>query len=113
MQQADAVVVGADAILDDGSVVNKCGTSLLAIAAQYFKVPFYVLADSSKHTKISSADFILEELPAKELGATKSPFIHPHNIYFDITPASLVMAYINEFGVQRSWPRANTSEELR
>ena len=110
MQKADAVVVGADAILEDGSVVNKCGTSLLAIAAQHFNIPFYVLADSTKCTQTSRANFILEEMPKTELGIVASAFVHPHNVYFDISPAELITAYINEFGVEKNWPWAATSE---
>ncbi|QIB75894.1 NUDIX domain-containing protein [Halogeometricum borinquense] len=44
----DAVVVGADAVHPDGSVVNKTGTSVLASAAQSAGVPVYVVAASDK-----------------------------------------------------------------
>jgi len=107
MPQADAVVVGADAILADGSVVNKCGTSLLALAAQHYKVPFYVVADSSKCTQISRDEFILEQMPVAELKAPNSPFIHPHNVYFDISPAAAVTAFITEYGIEKHWPWSN------
>jgi translation initiation factor eIF-2B subunit delta len=107
MPHADAVVVGADAILADGSVVNKCGTSLLAIAAQHFKVPFYVVADSSKCTSLSSDECILEQMPVAELNAPTSPYIHPHNVYFDISPAYVVTAYLTEYGIETQWPWSN------
>ena len=107
ISQADAVVVGADAILADGSVVNKCGTSLLALAAQHFKVPFYVVVDSSKCTGLSRTQFILEEMPLAEINAPISPFIHPHNIYFDISPPDTVTAYITECGIEEKWPWSN------
>ena len=38
--QADAVLVGADALLADGTLVNKAGTYLLALAAKDQNVPF-------------------------------------------------------------------------
>jgi translation initiation factor eIF-2B subunit delta len=108
IQQADAVVVGADTILADGSVVNKCGSSLLALAAQYFKRPLYVIADSSKCAEIFADDLSLEEMPATELAAPDSPWIYPHNFYFDVTDAALVDRYITEFGLERTWPWSKT-----
>ncbi|MDS0299897.1 NUDIX domain-containing protein [Halogeometricum sp. S1BR25-6] len=44
----DAVVVGADAVLPDGSVVNKTGTTGLALAAREAGVPVYVVAARDK-----------------------------------------------------------------
>lgn len=44
----DAVVVGADAVGPDGSVVNKTGTRVLAGAAREAGVPVYVVAASDK-----------------------------------------------------------------
>ena len=109
IQQADAVVVGADAILADGKVVNKCGTSLLALAAKYFKRPLYVIADSSKCFTFNADDLTLEEMPAAELSAPESPWVYPHNFYFDLTDAALVTAYITEFGIEQNWPWSNSN----
>ena len=44
----DAVLVGADGILSDGSIVNKAGTYLAALAALDQSIPFYVCAESFK-----------------------------------------------------------------
>jgi translation initiation factor 2B subunit (eIF-2B alpha/beta/delta family) len=44
----DAVVVGADSILPNGSFINKTGTHALAILANQKLVPVYVLCDTSK-----------------------------------------------------------------
>jgi translation initiation factor 2B subunit (eIF-2B alpha/beta/delta family) len=85
-------------------VVNKCGTSLLALATQHFKVPFYVVADSSKCTQLSRTEFILEEMPLAEINdpinAPTSSFIHTHNVYFDISPLDTVTAYTTEYGIE-------------
>jgi len=45
--QADVVLVGADAITEQGAV-NKTGTHLLALAARAAGVPMYAVADSGK-----------------------------------------------------------------
>ena len=47
VHQADLVMVGADAVTDQG-VVNKAGTRLLALAAHAAGVPVYAAADSGK-----------------------------------------------------------------
>jgi translation initiation factor 2B subunit (eIF-2B alpha/beta/delta family) len=44
----DAVVVGADAVLPDGSVLNKTGTMVLALAARSAGVPVYAVAGGDK-----------------------------------------------------------------
>lgn len=45
---ADAAVVGADALLPDGRVVNKTGTTALALAAREAGVPVYAVATRDK-----------------------------------------------------------------
>ena len=46
----DAVMVGADTVLGNGSVANKVGTFAAAMAGQVVDVPVYVLAHSDKIT---------------------------------------------------------------
>jgi translation initiation factor eIF-2B subunit delta len=48
-------------------------------------------------------DFELEEVDRDELGAPSLEGIEPRNVYFDITPARLVDAWIDETGVRRAW----------
>jgi translation initiation factor 2B subunit (eIF-2B alpha/beta/delta family)/8-oxo-dGTP pyrophosphatase MutT (NUDIX family) len=44
----DAVVVGADTVFPDGSVLNKVGTRAVAVAATHENVPVYAVAASDK-----------------------------------------------------------------
>ena len=67
--QADAVLVGADALLADGTLVNKAGTYLLALAAKDQNVPFWVCAESFKCTTTPADAFALEERSGS--GATR------------------------------------------
>jgi translation initiation factor 2B subunit (eIF-2B alpha/beta/delta family) len=46
--KADAVIVGADVVLNNGNVINKAGSLALALLCQYNKKSFYVLAAKSK-----------------------------------------------------------------
>lgn len=60
MGEADAVVVGADAI-GPGHVVNKVGTSLLALAAKERGVRAYAVGSWSKLSPLAVTDFGLHE----------------------------------------------------
>ncbi len=104
IQSADIAIVGADSILQDGSVVNKCGTSLLALAAKHYQVPFYVIADSSKCAPWDREGLVKEAMPLAELNAPDSPLIQAHNYYFDITDRELISGYITESEVYQHWP---------
>ena len=48
LKQVDLVLVGADAITSEGNIINKIGTSLIALAAQEARVPFYVVTELLK-----------------------------------------------------------------
>lgn len=103
MARAGVALVGADAVLADGAVVNKAGSYLLALAARDCHVPFYVCCESFKRTRRTAADFELEELDRAELGAPELEGIEPRNVYFDITPARLIDAWVDEAGVRQAW----------
>ena len=104
--QADVALVGADAVLGDGSVVNKVGTYLLALAARDHELPFYVCCESFKHTPRTENEMSLEEMDPAELGAPEMPGILVRNVYFDVTPARLVSAWVDERAVRQSPPKA-------
>jgi translation initiation factor 2B subunit (eIF-2B alpha/beta/delta family) len=107
--RADFAVAGADAVLAEGAVVNKAGTDLLALAARAARIPFYVLAETAKVTDLRSADVILEEKDAAELGAPAD--LPAHNIYFEVTPARLIAAIITEEGRLTARERRRLSRE--
>ncbi|SFX10803.1 translation initiation factor eIF-2B [Marinospirillum alkaliphilum] len=98
--QADKVIVGADSLLRDGSLVNKTGTRLLALAAKDAGIPFWVLAESFKHSLVLPEDVVLEEMPEEELQLESMPNVQLHNIYFDLIPARLITAWADEQGVR-------------
>jgi len=99
MQQADVVVVGADSLLADGSLVNKAGSYLLALAASDYGIPFYVCCESFKRRTVEMEQSVLEEMDASELGAPRLEGVEIRNSYFDITPASMISGWIDEQSV--------------
>jgi translation initiation factor 2B subunit (eIF-2B alpha/beta/delta family) len=98
--RADLALVGADTVLSDGSVVNKAGSYLLALAARDQGVPFYVCCESFKWGGEDTGPD-LEEMDPSELGAPGWPRVTLANVYFDVTPARLVTAWLTEKGVVR------------
>ena len=50
-----AVLVGCDRVAANGDTANKIGTSGVAILANYYRIPFYVLRPRSSSTSCASA----------------------------------------------------------
>ena len=48
MGSMTCVLVGAQVILDNGGILNRAGTSMIATIAQMHRKPFYVLAEGYK-----------------------------------------------------------------
>ena len=98
IREARVAVVGADSVLGDGSVVNKAGTSLLALAARAAGVPFYVVAETLKIAPWPAREIQLEDNDAGEVVSDVPAGVRVRNIYFDRTPARLVTGLITERG---------------
>jgi translation initiation factor 2B subunit (eIF-2B alpha/beta/delta family) len=108
VQQADAVVVGADSVLADGAVVNKVGTYPLALVARDRSVPFFVCCESFKFRCEKTDAIALEEMDTAELGFDPPAGVALRNCYFEVTPARLVTGWITENGLIRSWGKPAT-----
>ncbi len=102
IDQADAVVIGADSLLPDGSMINKAGSYLVALAAREEGVPFYVCCESFKQRAEEMGEPVLESMDASELSAPVIDGVMTKNCYFDITPAHLIKGWIDEIGVRLS-----------
>jgi len=97
--EAQAVVVGADALLPDGGVLNKVGTRTLALLARRARAPFLVAAETAKLLPPSLARSLFpEEGEVEEVATSLPPQVEVRNRYFDVTPSSLVTAYLTEDG---------------
>ncbi|USZ67063.1 NUDIX domain-containing protein [Halorussus salilacus] len=95
-EDVDAVVVGADAVLPDGRVVNKTGTRGAALAAPREGVAVYAVAATDK---VRTDDAVhLEEGDSGEVyeGEADVSVLSPT---FDVTPSECVSGVITERGV--------------
>jgi translation initiation factor 2B subunit (eIF-2B alpha/beta/delta family) len=102
LSQVEAVLVGADGVLADGSVINKVGTYALALAARDHGRPFYVACESLKispRQEWSEAE--AEEGDPAEVLPDAIDGVTARNVYFERTPARLVTVLITEEGVFR------------
>ncbi|MEF8776206.1 MAG: ribose 1,5-bisphosphate isomerase [Haloarculaceae archaeon] len=105
LNEVDHVLVGADSIAADGSVVNKIGTKLLAVGAREHGTPVMVAAQTVKlhpgtltgHTvEIEERD--TAEVIDSETLASLGDGISVANPAFDVTPPRYVDAIVTERG---------------
>ena len=92
---ADAVLVGADRVLPDGSVVNKVGTRGAALAATHAGIDCLVVAASDKVAAGSGYDPEPREPGELYDGGADLEVANPT---FDVTPPDAVTAVVTEQG---------------
>jgi ribose 1,5-bisphosphate isomerase len=104
LNEVDHVLVGADSIAADGSVINKIGTSGLAVSARDRGTPIVVAAQTLKlhpgtltgHTveiEMREEAEVIDSDRRAEIGD-----IEVHNPAFDVTPPRHVDAIVTERG---------------
>jgi len=104
MPEVDLIVVGADAITVNGAVINKIGTSQIALAAKEARKNLLVAAESYKFApQTVHGDLIrIEDRPSTEIlpeeMAKSLPFVTVRNPVFDVTPAEYIDLIITEIG---------------
>jgi translation initiation factor 2B subunit (eIF-2B alpha/beta/delta family) len=98
VDKADVVLTGADTVARDGSLINKSGTQLLALAARQADVPFYTCFESFKYSECPPDEIELEEKEPSEIAPPRIPLVEAHNVYFDRTQAGLISAWVTEHG---------------
>jgi translation initiation factor eIF-2B subunit delta len=108
IRECDCALVGADRILPGGEVVNKAGTAVLARLCAAHGLPFYVAADRSRWVPEGHplAVFRRERRSPAEVIPEPPVGVEVANIPFDLTPASLVTAYVTEHRIERRLPLA-------
>ena len=105
-----ACLVGCDRIAANGDTANKIGTSVVAVLADYYKIPFYVLGPTSTidmncptgediRIELRSPEEIRSKFYAEPMALEEIPCYNPA---FDVTPAGLITAIITEYGIARA-----------
>ncbi|MBM5805919.1 MAG: ribose 1,5-bisphosphate isomerase [Candidatus Verstraetearchaeota archaeon] len=105
MPKVDKVIVGADVVTANGAIVNKIGTSQIALIAKEARVRVFVGAETYKFSPSTVLGELVEieerpadeVIPKKELKNLKG--VRVVNPSFDITPPDLIDVIITERGV--------------
>ncbi|MCI4409426.1 MAG: hypothetical protein JHC26_10070 [Thermofilum sp.] len=104
MKEVDKVLLSSEAISANGAVVNKIGTSLIALAAHEARVRVYVVSSTFKFSPETLVGELVE-IPEIEIseympeGWEKLKALKPKSPLFDVTPPSYIDAIITEKGV--------------
>lgn len=105
MNKIDTAIVGADAISSNGALVNKIGTSTVALVAKESRTLFFVAAETYKFSsetmigeliEIEERD-IEEVIDREELEKIGNPKVL--NPAFDVTPPQYIDLIITEKGI--------------
>ena len=101
MGNVDVVIVGADAITSEGNVVNKIGTSSIAVLAYEARKPFYVISELLKfdpETLYGECEKIEQRIPM-EVWQEAPKKLLVQNPAFDVTPRRYIHGFICEEGL--------------
>ena len=102
INEVDHVIVGADVITANGSLVNKIGTAAIALAASEARTSFVVAAETYKF----SPETIMGELVPIEMRSPEEvypdisqlPHVRVRNPAFDVTPHRYIDVICTEIG---------------
>ncbi|MGD6934977.1 MAG: translation initiation factor eIF-2B [Candidatus Bathyarchaeia archaeon] len=110
--KADLVIVGADAITSEGNVVNKIGTSGLAVLAHEARKPFYVVSELLKFDPVTLYGELegIEQRSPAEVWPEAPQKLDVRNPAFDVTPNRYIHGLICEEGII---PPQNVLEVMR
>ena len=103
LSKCSAMFIGADAIVADGSVVNKIGSNMFAQAAASKNIPVYVCSHSWKYDpETAYAPEMIEERSPDEVWPNAPSKVKILNPAFDVIDKRHITAIVSELGVL--WP---------
>ncbi len=97
----DIIITGADAITSQGTVINKIGTRLLALAAREMDVPFYTAINLLKYDPETSIGKLseIEMRSASEIWENPPKGLNFLNPAFETVSHDFIDGIISEAGV--------------
>ncbi len=97
LREATIAFVGADSVSLLG-LVNKIGTSGLALGARAAGIPLYALCGTEKF--LPTPFVVIEHTKSEdELMPERIPHVNVRNVYFDTTPLESLTGFITEEGM--------------
>jgi ribose 1,5-bisphosphate isomerase len=107
-EKIKAFVIGADALLKNGDIINKIGSNMFAEIAYDNKVPVYVIADSWKFSK---RDVKIEEREYREIWKNAPKNVRIKNPAFEIVKSKYITAIVSELGILK--PKAFVKKVMK
>lgn len=102
----DKIITGADRIAGNGDTANKVGTFMIALAANAYRVPFYIAAPVSTFDNAidDGTQIAIEERSAREVKYLDDRLLTVKDakaryFAFDVTPARYISGFITEKGI--------------
>jgi ribose 1,5-bisphosphate isomerase len=101
MHPVDKLFIGCDAVLSDGSAVNKIGSGLIANSAKKHHNPLFVCTSSHCFDPATYFGFEekIEERDKDEVWKAKPKGVRIRNPAFDLVDAFYIQAIVSEIGV--------------
>lgn len=101
LREADAMMIGTDAVLADGKVINKIGSEMFAEVAGGYGVPVYVITNSWKFDPMSSFGYEreIERRTAEEVWEDPPEGVDIVNYAFESIAPEKVDGVVSELGV--------------
>ncbi len=99
--QVDLIIIGADSITSEGTVLNKIGSRLLALVAHEEHVPFYVASPLLKYQPLTTVGFLeeIETRPSDEVWKDPPKNLRVLNPAFETVSRRYIDGLITEAGI--------------
>ncbi|MFW9969741.1 MAG: translation initiation factor eIF-2B [Candidatus Odinarchaeota archaeon] len=112
--QVDLILIGADSITSEGTIINKIGSRLLALVAHEEHVPFYVASPLLKYNPETNLGIleIIEMRDPQEIWADPPEGIEILNPAFETVSRRYIDGLITEAGIFASSHVSNYFEKL-
>src|SRR3989344_1523490 len=96
IKKSNAVVLGADAVLENGDIINKVGSGMFAEIAFDHKVPVYIITNSLKFTeRLVKIEYRLK----KEVWDTNKRNLDIKNPAFESVKSKFITKIISDLGI--------------
>ena len=101
LKKVDVMLIGADAIISTGNIINKIGSSVAVKLAKEHDIPVYVCTDSWKFDAdtVYGVEEPIEFRSSKEIWENNLKNIEVVNPAFDIINPEWITGIISELGV--------------
>lgn len=97
MKDIDCILVGADAVCENGGIINKIGTFTIACCSKSFKKPFYVMVESLKFLKMYPLN--QSDVPYPSTCFKKENNLEYNYSQCDFTPPEFITLLFTDIGI--------------